>query len=93
MGSAVDVQAPGAERRVFWTAAAVTVVPRLLARRGGELPPLGPEYWQDTTVEIPAEAGRRFRNVLTGEDLDGGALPVGHALAHVPVALLDSGAA
>jgi maltooligosyltrehalose synthase len=44
-------------------------------------------------VESPAEAGRRFRNVLTGEDLGGGALPVGHALAHVPVALLDSGAA
>jgi (1->4)-alpha-D-glucan 1-alpha-D-glucosylmutase len=94
----LEVRGPLAEHVIAFArlgegAAAVTIVPRLLARRGGELPPLGPEYWQDTTVEIPAEAGRRFRNVLTGEDLGGGALPVGHALAHVPVALLDSGAA
>jgi len=32
MGSAVDVQSPGAERRVFWTAAAATVVLDLITK-------------------------------------------------------------
>jgi (1->4)-alpha-D-glucan 1-alpha-D-glucosylmutase len=70
-------------------AAAITVVPRLLARRGGDAPPLGPEAWQDTTLEIPAEVGRRFTNVLTGEELEGEALSLGRVLARFPVALLQ----
>jgi (1->4)-alpha-D-glucan 1-alpha-D-glucosylmutase len=79
--------------RVDDHAAAITVVPRLLARRGGEVPPLGMDYWQDTTLEIPAEVGRRFRNVLTGETVEDHALPVGRVLAHIPVALLEREAA
>ena len=79
--------------RVGDEAAAVTVVPRLLARRGGDTPPFGPEYWQDTTVEIPADAGRRVENVLTGEGLEGAALLLGRVLRHFPVALLARGPA
>jgi (1->4)-alpha-D-glucan 1-alpha-D-glucosylmutase len=75
--------------RVGDDAAAVTVVPRLLARRGDEALPLGVEYWGDTTLEIPGDVGRRFRNVLTGEVLEGESLPLGRVLAHFPVALLE----
>jgi (1->4)-alpha-D-glucan 1-alpha-D-glucosylmutase len=74
--------------RVAEDEATLTVVPRLLARRGGDAPPLDAEYWQDTTIELPADVGRRFRNVLTGEPVDGEALPVGRVLRHFPVALL-----
>ena len=56
--------------------ATVTVVPRLLARRGGEATPLGAEYWGDTTLDVPAELGGRVVNVLTGETLEGDALPL-----------------
>jgi (1->4)-alpha-D-glucan 1-alpha-D-glucosylmutase len=74
--------------RIGDDAAAITVAPRLLASRGGDTPPLGPEYWSDTTVEVPGELGGRFTNVLTGETLDGTALSLGHVLARFPVALL-----
>ncbi|HEY3101337.1 MAG TPA: malto-oligosyltrehalose synthase, partial [Methylomirabilota bacterium] len=78
--------------RVADGAAALTVVPRLLARRGVESPPLGVEYWQDTALVVPAELGARFVNVLTGERLEarGDALALGEAFAHFPVALLSS---
>jgi (1->4)-alpha-D-glucan 1-alpha-D-glucosylmutase len=73
--------------------AAITVVPRLLARRGVDLPPLGVDYWGDTVFDVPAELGTRFRNVMTGEALEGPALPLGRVLAHFPVALLERQAA
>jgi (1->4)-alpha-D-glucan 1-alpha-D-glucosylmutase len=79
--------------RVGAEAAAVTVVPRLLARRGGEAPALGAECWQDTTLELPADVGREFTNVLTGETAEGAALPLGRLLARFPVALLRRGPA
>jgi (1->4)-alpha-D-glucan 1-alpha-D-glucosylmutase len=68
--------------------AAVTVVPRLLARRGMDEPPLGPAYWADTT--IPAPAAAPLVNVFTGERVepDQGRLPLGRVLARFPVALL-----
>ena len=78
--------------RVADGAAALTVVPRLLARRAVEAPPLGPEYWQDTALVVPAELGARFVNALTGERLEtrGDALGLGAVFAHFPVALLSS---
>jgi (1->4)-alpha-D-glucan 1-alpha-D-glucosylmutase len=79
--------------RVAADAAAVTVVPRLLARRGGDAPALGPDGWPDTALEMPAEVGRRFTNVLTGETLEGEALPLGRVLSRFPVALLRREAA
>ncbi len=70
--------------------AALTIVPRLLARRGNEEPPLGPEAWGDRTrVSVPAEAGGRFVNALTGEHVAvDGALDLGRVFASFPVALL-----
>jgi len=74
--------------RVGEDAAVVTVVPRLLARRGRGAAPLGDEYWGDTTVDVPAELGGQLTNVLTGEALEGATLPLGRVLARFPVALL-----
>ena len=81
--------------RVDGGAAAVTVIPRLLARRGTEALPLGAEYWADTWLELPRELGGRFVNALTGERLEtspageAAALPLAAALASFPVALLE----
>jgi len=75
--------------------AAVTVVPRLLARRGADGLPLGAEYWADTWVALPRELGGRFTNVLTGETVEStpagesAALPLAGALAAFPAALLE----
>ena len=78
--------------RVGEGGAALTVVPRLLARRGGDATPLGPEYWQDTALVTPADLGARFVNALTGERLEARteALALGDVFAHFPVALLAS---
>jgi (1->4)-alpha-D-glucan 1-alpha-D-glucosylmutase len=72
--------------------AALTVAPRLLARRGDEAAPLGPEYWQDTALVVPGELGGQFVNVLTGERVQAreDALMLGDIFAHFPVALLAS---
>ncbi|MGH7313671.1 MAG: malto-oligosyltrehalose synthase, partial [Candidatus Rokuibacteriota bacterium] len=71
--------------------AALTVVPRLLARRGSDEPPLGRQYWgEGTRVVVPAEVGDRFVNALTAERLavtDGGIDAAG-LFASFPVALL-----
>ena len=81
--------------RVADAVAAVTVVPRLLARRGVDAAPLGVEYWADTRLELPRELAGRFTNVLTGERLETvpagevAALRLADALAAFPVALLE----
>ena len=68
----------------------ITAVPRLLARRGSEAPPLGPEYWHDTALLLPRDVQAGFVNALTGERLPvhGDALTLGDVFAHFPVALL-----
>jgi (1->4)-alpha-D-glucan 1-alpha-D-glucosylmutase len=76
-------------------AAALTVIPRLLARRGPDTLPHGLGYWADTWLELPADLAGRYTNVLTGEALPatttggGLGLPLGTVLAAFPVALLD----
>jgi (1->4)-alpha-D-glucan 1-alpha-D-glucosylmutase len=55
----------------------VTVVPRLLLKLAGE--------WKDTTVELPEGS---WRNVLAGEALEGGEVPLADLLKKFPVALL-----
>jgi (1->4)-alpha-D-glucan 1-alpha-D-glucosylmutase len=80
----------------------ITIVPRLLARRGGDDLPVGPEFWVDTSVTLPAEvgaeAGARFRNVFTDETVTaedgehGPRLAAGEVLASFPVALLERAA-
>jgi len=54
-----------------------TVVPRLGCRVGGA--------WSDTTLDLPAG---RWRNELTGEAVEGGAVRIDRLLARFPVALL-----
>ncbi|HXH82315.1 MAG TPA: malto-oligosyltrehalose synthase [Candidatus Tectomicrobia bacterium] len=74
--------------------AAITVVPRLLARRGLDGLPLGAGYWADTEVVLPADLAGAWRNRLTGERLvaepvdDAAILAAGAVLAAFPVALL-----
>ncbi|HEX3556971.1 MAG TPA: malto-oligosyltrehalose synthase [Thermoanaerobaculia bacterium] len=53
------------------------VVPRLVVHLRGD--------WQDTTVNLPAG---RWRNELTGEEVEGGNRPVADLLARFPVTLL-----
>jgi (1->4)-alpha-D-glucan 1-alpha-D-glucosylmutase len=74
--------------------AAVTVIPRLLARRGVDALPLGPEYWADTWLPLPRELAGRYTNALTGERVEAApageaaALRLGDVLTAFPVALL-----
>ncbi len=56
---------------------AVTVVPRLNLRLGGD--------WQSTSLELP---GGTWRDELTGEMQPGGVAPIAKLLARFPVALL-----
>ena len=77
--------------RVAKEAIALTIVPRLLARRGVEQLPLGKSYWGDETrVLAPPEAGPWLVNPLTGERLtvDRGALLLAEVFMSFPVALL-----
>jgi (1->4)-alpha-D-glucan 1-alpha-D-glucosylmutase len=81
--------------RVDGPAAALTIFPRLLARRGVDAPPIGAEYWADTRLELPAALAGRYTSVFTGERVtvepagDGARLSLSAALATFPVALLD----
>jgi len=72
-------------------AVALTIVPRLLARRGSAERPIGRGYWGDQTrLLVPSEAGQRLLNPLTGERLtvEAGALPLSTVFANFPVAML-----
>ncbi len=72
-------------------AVALTIVPRLLAHRGSEEPPIGGGYWGDQTgLLVPPEAGQRLLNPMTGERLtvQAGALPLSTVFANFPVAML-----
>jgi maltooligosyltrehalose synthase len=79
--------------RIAGREVALTIVPRLLARRGVEAPPLGAEYWgHEARVLVPPEAGARLVNRLTGERLvpAGGTLSLADVFAAFPVALIVS---
>jgi (1->4)-alpha-D-glucan 1-alpha-D-glucosylmutase len=85
--------------RIGGDATALTIIPRLLARRGVDALPLGPEYWADTWLPLPSELAGAFTNALTGERVetvvagDGAALRLGDVLTAFPAALLLGGAA
>ena len=80
-------------------AAAVTIIPRLLVRRGVDALPLGREYWADTWLPLPRELGGVFTDAFTGARVettpagDGVALRLGDVLTAFPTALLVRGAA
>ena len=97
----LEAQGPLAEHvcafaRAADGAVALTVVPRHLARRRIDDPPLGPQYWGSTWLPIPDDLAGRFLNVLTGEILEvrlaaeGRGLELGRVLANFPVALLEA---
>jgi (1->4)-alpha-D-glucan 1-alpha-D-glucosylmutase len=53
-------------------ASVIIIVPRLIATllKDADLPPIGPEVWEDTQVLLPCDCRARCRNILTGKDLD-----------------------
>ena len=71
----------------------LVIAPRLpvgLAAVG--VPPVGPQVWGDTAIRLPDDAPARYRNALTGEDLEVSdrSIALGEALATLPLALLVS---
>jgi (1->4)-alpha-D-glucan 1-alpha-D-glucosylmutase len=69
--------------------ALVAVAPRLFAHLvGADGAPLGERVWGAAKLALPPG---RYRNVLTGERLEGGDAPLATLLAAFPVALLISG--
>ena len=70
----------------------VAVVPRLLTSAcAGSALPVGPTFWRDTTLTLPAELnGRPLECVLAGTAVApaGRTLPLGAALGRLPVAVL-----
>ena len=83
--------------RTLGEEALVAVAPRLVVglTGGKETPPVGEEVWGDTWLALPFEkAGRRYRNLFTGEVLavEGqgakAGLSLADALRRFPVALL-----
>jgi (1->4)-alpha-D-glucan 1-alpha-D-glucosylmutase len=76
--------------------AALLVVPRLVVQltEGRELAPTGADVWRDTVANLPDEhAGRRWRNIYTGETHQGKSLALAAVLSNFPVALLVDEAA
>ncbi|MEO9175843.1 MAG: malto-oligosyltrehalose synthase, partial [Gaiellales bacterium] len=70
---------------------ALAVVPRLpVGLAPVDVQPLGPEVWNETSIELPEGAPTAFTNALTGEVVraDGGKLGVGEVLEVLPVGLL-----
>jgi (1->4)-alpha-D-glucan 1-alpha-D-glucosylmutase len=69
------------------SSAVVAVAPRLFAglMDADDLAPLGERAWGDAVLPLP---GGAYRNVLTGETVEGGARPVATLLRRFPVALL-----
>lgn len=83
--------------RVAAPEASLTVVPRLLGRRG-DWHPLRSVDWADTRLAVPPGLGTTFTSVFTGEtvragsDASGASLAAGEVLARFPVALLEQAA-
>jgi len=94
----LEIEGPLAEHglafaRLGTDATALTIVPRLLARRGIEGLPLGRAYWgDDTRVLVPPDAAPRLVNPLTGERVavERGTVSLARVFASFPVALLVS---
>ena len=53
-------------------ASVIVIAPRLIAGLldDADLPPIGPEIWQDTHVLFPCVCRERCQNILTGKDLE-----------------------
>jgi (1->4)-alpha-D-glucan 1-alpha-D-glucosylmutase len=92
----LEVVGPRAEHvcayaRVHSGRTALILVPRMLALGAFPDPPLGTPAWgAESSVLVPADTGRSFRNVLTWESLraEGGRLDLAAVFASFPGALL-----
>ncbi|HMF94373.1 MAG TPA: malto-oligosyltrehalose synthase [Vicinamibacterales bacterium] len=94
-GAYTALAAAGARRDCVFAFArgdrAITCVPRLVATLTGDgTPPLGPEAWGDTRIDLPAPLrGRMYCDVFTGARLDAGdTLALASVFERFPVALL-----
>jgi (1->4)-alpha-D-glucan 1-alpha-D-glucosylmutase len=75
----IEAKGPKADHVVAFCrgGACVTVAPRLPIKLGGD--------WLDTTISLPSGD---WKNLLTGEPVEGGEAKVGRLLGRFPVALL-----
>ena len=82
--------------RKFENTRLLVVVPRLVSGllNGSERPPVGPEVWNDTLIELPAcVCSSTYHNVFTGETTavqktdTGSAIHLSNALLNFPLAL------
>jgi maltooligosyltrehalose synthase len=73
-----------------WVIAVVPRRPSALVEVGAA--PLGDAVWNESALALPEAAPTTFTNALTGEVVtaENGGLPLAHALATLPVALLVS---
>ncbi|HKS39619.1 MAG TPA: malto-oligosyltrehalose synthase [Blastocatellia bacterium] len=69
---------------------ALAIAPRFLTSIVSENElPLGQDVWSDTSIEMPADATRAWRNVFTDEVISGqGSISVAEALGRFAIALL-----
>lgn len=79
------------------SAAALVVVPlHTVGMTRGEHLPVGPQFWEDTRVELPTDVATGWTNVFTGQSChaveghEKPALEVAQVLDRFPVALLES---
>ncbi|MBW4469663.1 MAG: malto-oligosyltrehalose synthase [Stenomitos rutilans HA7619-LM2] len=76
--------------RVFEGQVAIAIAPRFFTRlvQPGERP-FGNALWQDTHISLPSDFPSTWTNIITTQVMEGkGAIAVGEALQHFPVALL-----
>lgn len=76
--------------RSFGDTTAIAIAPRFLTSliKPEELP-LGETVWEDTRIELPQGMPSTWNDAIASQTLSGeGAVPIGKALQHFPVALL-----
>lgn len=71
----------------------IAVVPRFATQLSvNTRPPVGIRAWLDTAITLPEDAPRRWKNLITGQNLVAGEgrVPVHRVLEQFPVALLSA---
>lgn len=69
---------------------ALAVVPRLLVELCGDRPAFSPEVWAGSYLQLPEDAPRRWRNVFTGDSVEGPRIAAQTLFERFPVALLGA---
>jgi (1->4)-alpha-D-glucan 1-alpha-D-glucosylmutase len=76
--------------RRFERTCIVVIVPRLISGllNGLDVPPIGPQIWEDTQIRLPDNGGKPWQNVFTGEAVElETQISVSKVMAEFPVAL------